>query len=305
MSLSEVIQNLANDRLLQVAIPFFILLIIIEYRIDKRKRYGLYKMSDTITSLGMGILSIIVEFLPKVGAFFVYYYIHEANLLGLRNIIERQWWAWILLFFADDFTYYWFHRLNHEVRILWAGHISHHSSQYLNFGTALRQGVGERLHKFFFWIWLPFLGFDPTMIFVMMTISLIYQYWIHTELVDKFPDPIEWFFNTASHHRVHHASQVVYLDRNHSGVLIIWDRIFGTFQPEQKELKPKYGLTTNIDSTNWVYVATHEYSNIWKDVKRAKKFSDKLKYIFYPPGWSHDGPDQRSKVLKKEQKITW
>jgi sterol desaturase/sphingolipid hydroxylase (fatty acid hydroxylase superfamily) len=204
-----------------------------------------------------------------------------------------------LLLFADDFAYYWFHRMNHEVRLFWAGHVSHHSSQYLNYGTALRQGVGERLHKFFFWLWLPLLGFDAVMIFVMMAINLIYQYWTHTEFVRRLPKPLEFILNTASHHRVHHASQPRYLDRNHAGVFIIWDRMFGTFSGELDSEPPKYGLTKNIESHNPLYVATHEYAAIWRDVKRAEKWSDKLKYIFYAPGWSHDGDDMRAKIVRQ------
>ncbi len=248
----------------------------------------------------MGFLSLIVEFVPKVLAFMALYFIHEANWLGLRDIVGRQWWAWGLLLFADDFAYYWFHRMNHEVRLFWAGHVSHHSSRYLNFGTALRQGVGERLHKYFFWLWLPILGFDAVMIFVMMAVNLIYQYWTHTEFVRRLPKIIEFFFNTASHHRVHHASQSRYLDCNHAGVFIIWDRMFGTFSEELDNDPPVYGLTKNIASYNPAYVAFHEYAAIWRAVTRAEKLSDKLKYIFYAPGWSHDGQDLRAKSVRRK-----
>ena len=193
--------------------------------------------------------------------------------------------------------------MNHEVRLFWAGHVPHHSSVHLNLGTALRQGVGERVHKFLFWMWIPLLGFDPLMLFTMMGISLIYQFWIHTELVDKLPRPIEFIFNTPSHHRVHHASNIRYLDCNHAGIFIIWDRIFGTFSEEVKAIDhPIYGLTSNIETYHPLKVATHEYAAIAKDVKRASKFSDKLKYIFYAPGWSHDSEDKRAKVLRKRLK---
>ncbi|MEZ5009001.1 MAG: sterol desaturase family protein [Chitinophagales bacterium] len=298
MSFNEALQHILSDKLLLFATPFFLLLLGVEYWVDKRKNYGLYENRDTFTSMMMGIFSLIVEFIPKVVFFMIFFYIHEANWLGLRDVVGRQWWAWVLLVFADDFAYYWFHRMNHEVRLFWAGHVSHHSSTHLNFGTALRQGVGERLHKYFFWIWLPILGFDPVMMFVMMAVNLIYQYGTHTEFIKKLPRWYEAVFNTASHHRVHHASQARYLDRNHAGILIIWDKMFGSFSEERDDDKPKYGLTTNIESQNLIYVATHEYAAIWRDVKRADKFIDKLKYIFYSPGWSHDGPDQRAKTLR-------
>ncbi len=170
----------------------------------------------------------------------------------------------------------------------------------MNLGTALRQGVGERLHKFFFWIWIPLLGFDALMLFIVISVNLFYQFWVHTEVVKKLPNWFEAVFNTPSHHRVHHASNIRYLDCNHAGVFIIWDKLFGTFSPEESFEKPVYGLTKNIDTYNPLKVATHEYAAIWRDVKRAKKWSDKFKYIFYAPGWSHDGVDKRAKVLRKK-----
>ena len=149
-------------------------------------------------------------------------------------------------------------------------------------------------------MWLPLLGFDPLMMFTIISINLFYQFWVHTEMVGKLPQLIELIFNTPSHHRVHHASNIRYLDRNHAGVLIIWDRIFGTFS-EEKNFEPcQYGLTENIKTYNPLKVATHEYAAIWRDVKRAQKWSDKLKYIFFAPGWSHDGEDKRAKTLRRK-----
>ncbi len=282
------------------ATPVFLIILLAELYIDRRKNYGIYETKDTFVSMSMGIASLIVEFIPKVLALIAFEYLHQIS--PLKDMVGRQWWAWVLLIFADDFAYYWFHRMNHEVRLFWAGHVSHHSSVRLNYATALRQGVGERLHKFIFWMWIPLLGFDGLMMFTMMAANLIYQYWVHTELIKRMPKWYELIFNTPSHHRVHHASNHRYLDRNHAGIFIIWDRLFGTFSEEKDFEKPIYGLTKNIDSYNPLYVATHEYGAIWRDVKRASKFSDKLKYIFYPPGWSHDGPDQRAKTLRQKIK---
>jgi len=297
MTLIDYIEQLSQDKLLYFALPVFFISMGAEFFIAKEKYHG----KDTRVSLFMMVFSAIVEFIPKVLAFIAFIYLHELS--PLRDLVQRQWWAWILLFFADDISYYWFHRLNHEVRLFWAGHVPHHSSIHMNLGTALRQGVGERIHKFFFWLWLPLLGFDPLMLFTMMGISLIYQFFTHTELVDKLPKPIEYIFNTPSHHRVHHASNIRYLDCNHAGVLIIWDRIFGTFSEEQKDIDhPKYGLTVNIETYNPGKVATHEYAAIWKDVKRATTTKDILNYIFNAPGWSHDGEDKRAKVLRKQLK---
>ncbi len=293
------IDKMAEDQLSLIALPLFVLAICIEVVVSRKQQLDLYYGKDTLVSLSMLILTAFVEFIPKLLAFIAFYFLHELS--PLRDIVQRQWWAWAILFFADDFAYYWFHRMNHEVRLFWAGHVPHHSSVKLNFGTALRQGVGERLHKFFFWMWIPLLGFDPIMMLMMMAINLFYQFWVHTELVDKLPRPIEWIFNTPSHHRVHHASNIRYLDCNHAGALIIWDRMFGTFSEEKQEEKPVYGLTKNIESYHPITVATHEYQAIWRDVRRAQKWSDKLKYIFYAPGWSHDGPDRRAKVLRRKQ----
>lgn len=298
MNIEQALAELSNDQLQVLALPVFLGAVAIEFYWDKYKELGLYKTKDFWTSIGMLLITGVVEILPKILAFIAFYFLHEIS--PLRDVIGRQWWAWGLLFFMDDLSYYWFHRMNHEVRLFWAGHVSHHSSQFMNFGTALRQGAGERVHKYFFWLWIPLLGFDPLMMFVMISINLIFQFWVHTDLVDKLPKPIEFIFNTPSHHRVHHASNHRYLDRNHAGVLILWDRLFGTFAPEVDHEPVVYGLTSNISSHNPFYVATHEYGAIWQDVKRASSWSDKLKYIFNAPGWSHDGPDLRAKYLRKQ-----
>jgi len=289
---------MAEDTLTIFALPIFILAIIAEVIIDRKEKLDIYYGKDTMASIWMLIFTGIIEFLPKLLAFIAFYYLHELS--PLRDVVGRQWWAWTILFFLDDFAYYWFHRMNHEVRLFWAGHVPHHSSERFNFGTALRQGVGERVHKFLFWMWLPLLGFDPLMMFIIISINLFYQFWVHTELVNKLPSWYEFIFNTPSHHRVHHASNIRYLDCNHAGVLIIWDRLFGTFSEEKDIEKPVYGLTENIGTYNPFTVAGHEYAAIWRDVKRANKWSDKLKYIFYAPGWSHDGEDKRAKVLRKK-----
>jgi len=299
MNISEALTQLQNDKLLTYAIPVFLLSALVEYWLAREEHPNLYNRKDFWVSIAMGLITSVLELLPKVFAFIAFWYLHEIS--PLKDVIQRQWWAWILLFFLDDFSYYWFHRLNHEVRLFWAGHVNHHSSEYLNFGTALRQGIGERYHKYFFWLWIAFLGFDPLMIFMMIGINLTLQFFTHTELIRKLPNWFEAIFNSPSHHRVHHASNIDYLDRNHAGVLIIWDKIFGTFSEEKDDNKPIYGLTKNIETFNIGKVATHEYAAIWRDVRRARKFKDKLNYIFNAPGWSHDGEDKRAKTLRKPQ----
>jgi sterol desaturase/sphingolipid hydroxylase (fatty acid hydroxylase superfamily) len=291
------VQDFLKDDLSLVAAPIFIAAILLEARWSRRRGLALYRSADTRASLSMGVLSILVEIVPRLLALAVMVELHDIS--PLRDVVKHQWWAWLLLFFLEDMTFYWFHRSNHEVRLLWAGHVNHHSSQYFNFGTALRQGVGERLHKFLFWLWLPLLGFDPAMIITMISLSLFYQFWIHTRAVGKLHPWVEAVFNTPSHHRVHHASNVRYLDRNHGGVLIIWDKLFGTFCPEREDEPVIYGLTTNIESYNIAWVALHEYVAIGKDLKRASNWRDRLRYLFLAPGWSHDGVDKRANVLRR------
>jgi len=292
------IDAFAQDDLIYFFLPIFLIGLIIELSIAKSQQLELFEHKDTKASLWMMLFVGIVDVAPKFGALVTFYFLHDVS--PLAEFVQRQWWAWVLLFFLDDFIYYLFHRSNHEIRLFWAGHVSHHSAIRMNFATALRQGVCERFHKYLFWLPLPLLGFDPLMIFTVMSINLFYQFWLHTALVGKLPGWIETLFNTPSHHRVHHASNPRYLDRNHAGVLIIWDRLFGTFSQEVENDPPVYGLTKNISSYKPLDVALHEYSAIAQDVRRANRWQDKLKYIFYAPGWSHDGPDKRSKVLRDQ-----
>ena len=288
----------AEDDLIYIFLPIFILALLFELAVDRKKNLQLFEKKDTTASLWMTVFVVVVDVLPKLAALIAFFYLNSIS--PLADIVQRQWWAWVLLFFLDDLTYYFMHRSNHEVRLLWAGHVSHHSAIRMNFATALRQGVMERVHKYFFWLPLPLLGFDPLMIFMMMSINLFYQFWLHTELITRLPAWFEAVFNTPSHHRVHHASNIRYLDCNHAGVLIIWDKLFGTFSQEAEGEQPIYGLTKNISSYNPIHVATHEYSAILADVRRAQKPGDKLSYILKAPGWSHDGKDLRAKVLRAQ-----
>lgn len=292
------------------AIPFFLILIFIELYVNWKEQLHLYESKEALSSIGMGLGSLVINVLMKGIAYAGYTYLHQFSLFPSLAPTDAEfftmqwhlshWWVWVLLLFADDFTFYWHHRLSHEVRMLWAAHVNHHSSTTINFATALRQSWVEQLYKYFWWMWLPLLGFHPLMMLMMMSVSLIYQYWPHTELIKKLPRWFEFIFNTPSHHRVHHASNIRYLDCNHGGILIIWDRLFGTFSEEQDSEKPIYGITKNINTYNLFKIALHEYQDLWHDVKAAPSFADKLKYIFYPPGWSASGEDLRAKTLRKK-----
>jgi sterol desaturase/sphingolipid hydroxylase (fatty acid hydroxylase superfamily) len=297
-NLQQTVQQVMSDDLTLFAVPLYLAVVALEALWAHRQGLSWYRARDTFVSLSMLLLAGVVELLPKLLAVLIMVQLHEVS--PLRDIVERQWWAWLLLFFLDDFSYYWFHRANHEVRLLWAGHVNHHSSRYLNFGTALRQGVGERLHKFLFWLWLPLLGFDAAMIITMLSLNLFYQFWVHTQAVKKLPRWFEFVFNTPSHHRVHHGSNIRYLDCNHGGVLILWDRLFGTFSAESEEEPVVYGLTRNIDGDSVLTVLGHEYAALWRDLCRADCWRDRLRYLFLAPGWSHDGEDRRARVLRRK-----
>ena len=275
------------------AIPVFIALIIIEVVINAKKNLNLYKFKDSSANITMGLGSVVIGLLTKTFAFFVFLWIYQFRLFEIPN----TWWMWGLLLLADDVTFYWYHRLAHQIRFFWAAHVQHHSSEHMNFSVALRQSWGEPFIKFLFYIWLPFIGFNPVYILIMQAISLVYQFFPHTKLVGKL-GPVEWIFNTPSHHRVHHATQVQYLDKNHAGILIIWDRMFGTFQKEIEV--PIYGITENINSFSPLKIASHEYISLWQDIRRSKKLSDKIKYLINPPGWSHDGENRTSKELQRQ-----
>ena len=279
------------------AIPIFSLLVFIEFFLYYKERTEIVEIKDNLASITMGLGSIVINLGAKTVAFAAYYFLYQFRLFDLG----WQWWVWLLILFADDFTFYWHHRLSHQIRILWAAHINHHSSERYNLTTALRQSWTEMLYKYVFWLWLPLVGFHPIMIMMMLSISLIYQFFLHTETVKKLGF-LEIFMNTPSHHRVHHATNIQYLDKNHAAIFIIWDKIFGTFQVEEENDKPIYGITNNIDTFNPVKIAFHEFGNIGKDVKNAPTFLDKIKYMLMPPGWRHEGEISTSKYLQQKWK---
>jgi len=294
----EQVSAIMQDDLILLALPLFLVAVLVEYIYSARRNIAWYERHDFLGSMGVMVITAVVDILPKlvgVAAMFVLY-----DISPLKGTFGRQWWSWLLLFLLDDFTYYWFHRANHEIRLMWAGHVNHHSSEYMNYGTALRQGVGERVYKYLFWLPLPLLGFEPAMVITMMSISLFYQFWIHTRAIGRMHPLIELVFNTPSHHRVHHASNIRYLDCNHGGTLIIWDRLFGTFS-EETDLEPVvYGLTRNIGTFNPIKIVLHEYRSMISDIRSVSRWQDKLRYLVLAPGWHHEGPDKRARTLRRQ-----
>jgi len=280
------------------AIPFFILAMLIELYVTTKQNIKTYQTNDAFSSIAMGIGNVLIGFLSKALVLAALFFVYENYRFFT---IPVAWWSFMLIFFADDFSYYWFHRISHECRLFWASHVVHHSSQHYNLSTALRQTWSGSFYSFIFWLWLPLVGFHPGMILLQMSISLLYQFWIHTEAIDKMPGWFEAVFNTPSHHRVHHGSNPLYLDRNHAGILIIWDKLFGTFQPEIKEEKVIYGLTSNINTYNPIKIAFHEWIAMLKDAFTGKKtLKSRLQYLTKPPGWKHDGTGKISDDLRKD-----
>ncbi|NBB15895.1 sterol desaturase family protein [Caulobacter sp. SLTY] len=280
-----------------LAIPLFVITIVGEIILGRlRKAKAAYEPRDTATSLMMGLGSNIAGLLT--GAVVI------AAVVGvwqfrIFDIPMTAWWAWVAIFFLEDLTYYWFHRLSHERRFWWASHVNHHSSQHYNLATALRQTwTGGIAGTWLLWLPLALIGFPPAMIAIQKGISLVYQYWIHTEAIGKMPRWFEAVFNTPSHHRVHHARNPRYLDANYAGILIIWDKLFGTFIPETDEEPPRYGLVKNLGDFNILRVAFHEWIGIGKDLMTARSPREVLGYLFGPPGWSPDGSRETSKTLK-------
>jgi len=278
--------------LIAMAIPAFLVLLVAEAVAGAVMRRDLYEFKDMAASLTMGIGSVFVDLLAKAIQFSLLTYLHRFAIFS----IGFQWWAWVLLFFGDEFSYYWFHRISHECRFFWASHVVHHSSQRYNFSTALRQTWTGSFTSFVFWLWLPIIGFAPVTIMTMKAVSLLYQFWIHTELVRSM-GPLERVMNTPSHHRVHHGSNPRYIDRNHGGTLIIWDKLFGTFEPENPADPPRFGLTHNINTYNPVRIAFHEWIQMFVDAWNAPGWGNKLRYIFGNPGWRHD--DRVSDLLSR------
>ncbi|MGB5464321.1 MAG: sterol desaturase family protein [Aureibaculum sp.] len=285
--------------LIHYAIPFFIITLIIEIVVNTREKANAYETKDAITSITMGLGNVLLGLISKGLVFAILIIIYEKFRFFT---IPFVWWAWVLIIVLEDFTYYWFHRISHESRFFWASHVVHHSSQKYNLSTALRQTWTGSFLSFVFWLWLPLLGFHPVMILAQMSISLIYQYWIHTELIRKMPNWFEAIFNTPSHHRVHHATNPQYLDRNHAGIFIIWDKWFGSYEPEVE--KPIYGLTKNISSFNPLYVAFHEWIALFNDVFTSKTtLIKKMLYFIKPPGWKHDGSGKVANKIRHEWEI--
>jgi alkylglycerol monooxygenase len=265
----------------ELAIPFFILAMGIEFLYGALVKKQTYRLSDTVNSLQLGVLSRLNDVLHLGFASIVFGAL--VSWLGVRQWSMNSVWQWIVAFIAYDFCYYWKHRYGHEWRILWASHVAHHQSEEFNLSTALRQ-TGTDYIGFVFYIPLFLVGIPAPVVVTVGSLNLIYQFWVHTEHVRRI-GPFEWILVTPSNHRVHHARNPEYLDKNYGGVFILWDRLFGTFQDERAEIPCVYGITTGLHSWNPLWANFHFWIDTARISWRTKKFGDKIKVWFKAPAW--------------------
>jgi sterol desaturase/sphingolipid hydroxylase (fatty acid hydroxylase superfamily) len=283
--LDELVRQLHDP--IRFAIPVFVLFIGIELlslrllgeQPDGDAPRG-YEFRDARASLLMGLGSVAFGIVVRAASLLGYAVLYE--LAAPWRLPASSWTTWAGLFVLVDLLWYAYHRVSHRVRLVWAAHQAHHSSEYFNFSTALRQKWNQWFETIA-WVPLPLLGFPPWLIYTAFSANLVYQFFLHTERIDRLPRPVEFVFNTPSHHRVHHGSEPLYLDRNYGGILIIWDRLFGTFQPEIQ--RPTYGLTTPVNTYNILRLQFHEYAAILRDLRSARAWRERLGFVLGPPGW--------------------
>jgi sterol desaturase/sphingolipid hydroxylase (fatty acid hydroxylase superfamily) len=260
-----------------LAIPLFSALIAGEALLSRRREKGFYESRDAWTNIALGLGSVAFNALFGLATGVIYILVYDA---APYKFPADAWWSWVLLFFVDDFAYYWFHRISHESRFFWNFHVVHHSSEYYNLSVAVRQSWFSGAAHWLFYAPVMLLGFAPWMFATMHGFNLLYQFWIHTKFVDRL-GAAESVLNTPSHHRVHHGVNPEYLDRNYAGVLIVWDRLFGTFAPERDE--PKYGITTPLNSYNPLWINTHAWIEMFNEIRQRPTLASKLRCIFSSP----------------------
>jgi sterol desaturase/sphingolipid hydroxylase (fatty acid hydroxylase superfamily) len=284
-----------EDILVLFSTPLYVVVIGLEMVLSAIGHRQFYTFKDTITNLYLMFLNLGLELLTRGISF--------AGLLFFMHLsvikIQPNWLFWAVLVLGVDFCYYWLHRLSHECRLLWAVHVTHHSSEQFNFTVGFRSSVLESLYRFIFYIPLALLGYHPLDIYFIHSLLQIYGILVHTQYIHKMGF-LEYILVTPSHHRVHHASNVQYLDKNIGMAFIWWDKLFGTFEPEKADDPIRYGLTTPLENKGPVNIVLHEWKNLWEDVRKAPTWQTKLGYIFNPPGWSHDGSKMTSKQLQSQ-----
>lgn len=295
----ETLKNLTQEELVIVfATPIYTFFIGLELILSNWQHRGFYTIKDTITNVYLMLLNMGIDFFSRTITWGILAWFFQYRFFEIQNLSLY----WFVLFIAEDFLYYVLHVVDHYTRLFWAVHVTHHSSEQFNLTVGFRSSVFQPLYRFIYFIPLALMGFKATDIALMYAITQIYGILVHTSYIPKFKSPfLKWFeyiFVTPSHHRVHHASNVEYLDKNMGMCLIVWDRLFGTYQEEIDGLPIKYGLVSELKERNAVNIVFHEWAKLFKDLSRPLSFKTKLKYIFMPPGWSHDGSTKTSKELR-------
>lgn len=266
--------------LIVLAIPFFFLLIGVEILLARRRKLACYRFNDSIADLSCGIINQLLVVLVALVSIAVYGLIQQR--FGIFEIDAGSPWMWGVCFLGVDFCYYWFHRASHQINFLWAAHVVHHQSEEYNLSVALRQSALQPAFSWAFYLPLAFLGFPLKMYLTLSALNTLYQFWIHTRLIARL-GPLEHILNTPSHHRVHHGQNPKYIDKNHGGTLIVWDKLFGTFQVEEEEVV--YGVTEPVNSWNPLWVNAHTWITTARRARSFDRLVDKVKVWLMPPGW--------------------
>jgi alkylglycerol monooxygenase len=265
-----------------LAIPIYFVLMAIELVYERFSSKKTYRLNDSVTNINLGALDQVTGVFGKLITIGIYTVVFE---LFAVFTIPNGWLSFVILFLAYDFCYYWSHRFAHQISLFWGGHVVHHQSEEFNLSVALRQSATSFIWSFPFYLPLALLGFSPVQLVFVGGLNLLYQFWIHTEHIDRL-GPLERIMNTPSHHRVHHGRNPKYIDKNYAGVFIIWDRMFGTFVSEEE--RPDYGITKPLNSWNPLYANVSHYLDLARSVPKARSFSDKMRMLFYKPGWQPD-----------------
>lgn len=300
----ELIKNLTLEELTVVfSVPIYSICILAEIILSNWQHLHYYSVKDTLTNLYLMLLNMGLDLVSRGITWGVLAWFYQFRFYS----IDTQWLYWVVLFLFEDFLYYVLHVVDHYTRFFWASHVTHHSSEKFNLTTGFRSSVFQPLYRFIYFIPLVLVGFRVADIALMYAITQIYGILVHTNYIpkiDKHPLKfIEYIIVTPSHHRVHHASNIEYLDKNMGMCLIIWDRIFGTYQEENPKLPIKYGLVSELDDKGPVNIVFHEWRKLFADLRKPASFKTKLQYLVMPPGWSPDGSTQTSKQLREQQAI--
>lgn len=285
--------------LVLISIPVYAVVIGFEFFYSYFKNKGLYTTKGLLANTYLTALNMGLDILVRGICLFVLDQFYKYRITDWEGSVVMYW---VLLVFTEDFMYYWLHRVDHYCRFFWAVHVTHHSSEEFNFTVGFRSSVFQPLYRFIYFIPLALMGFKGIDIMFVYSATQIFGILAHTQTVGRLGF-LEYIFVTPSHHRVHHGSNVRYLDKNMGMLFIFWDKLFGTFQPEVDSDPVKYGLTENINTYHPIRMVFHEWKNIAIDLKKSGSLKHKWHYVFGPPGWSHDGSKKTSSQLRRELHI--